>query len=162
MKKEDLTKSAVRSFIAVPAYILCLLTSGCVWFAPLPQKHEPISSRKTEDFEFVKWGQPERSAVEAKLGAPDLFSPDLHVAVYPVEKIERPKVKLLFCLIPVGWFNDYPGYKIACIEFDDHDRVRRFEFVTQYLELSRSDLEFYAKDWIATRDKKQPATPIPK
>ena len=158
MKKDDLTKSAVRSFIAVPAFILCLLTSGCVWFAPLPQKHLPISSRKSEDYEFVKWGHPERSAVEAKLGTPDLFCPDLHVDVYRVEKIERPKVKLLFCLIPVGWFNDYPGIQTAYIQFDERDRVQRFGFVVQYGEYLRHD----AENWVASSDGKQPTTPRPK
>lgn len=137
---------------------VCILATGCVYFAPLPTKHLPISSRSADDFEFVKSGQPTRSEVEAKLGVPDLFCSDLHVAVYPVEKLDRRKLRLLFCLIPIGWFTDYPGYQIACIEFDQQERARRFGFITEYSGysgLSGHDLRYAAEDWIETRDGKK-------
>ena len=102
--------------------VVCLLSlvgSGCVWYAPLPTNHQPVSSRKTEDFVFLKWSQPLRSDVEAKLGGPDLFCSDLNVDVYAVQTNQRPKIQLLFCVIPVGFFYDYPGYESAFIKFDN-------------------------------------------
>jgi hypothetical protein len=148
---------AFRTSTGVLAIVVCLLTAGCVWFAPLHTSHEPISSIKVADFEFVKAGQPTRSDAEAKLGAPEIYCEDLRVAVYPLEKLRRHKVKLLFFLIPVGWFEDYPGFEVACIEFDEHDRAQRYGTYTGYLGLSSGDLRFYAKEWMETRDGKKPA-----
>lgn len=142
-------------FLAAFSCAVCMFMTGCVWFAPLPTKHEPISSRSAADFEFIS-GHPTRSEVEAKLGRPDLFNSDLHVAIYTVEKLDRRKVKLLFFLIPVGWFTDYPGYQIACIEFDAQGRARRFGFTTIYSGFNGPDLRYEAEDWIKTRDGKKP------
>jgi hypothetical protein len=164
MEKEGINNSAVRKrttflktfFISASSGALCLFASGCVWFAPLPQKHLPLSSRKIEDFEIVKYGQPTRSEVEAKLGVPDVFCEDLHVSVYAFEKIERPKVKLLFFFIPVGWFHDYTGYRIGFIEFDNHDKVYRSGLETEYGGTFADSLKYDAKNWIADKEKAQP------
>lgn len=143
---------AFRTIIYLSATVVCLLTAGCVWYAPLHTSREPISSIKAADFEFVKAGQPSRSDTEAKLGAPQMYCDDLRVAVYPLEKLRRHKIQLLFFLIPVGWFEDYPGFEVACIEFDEHDRARRYGTYTGYLGLSSGDLRFYAKEWMEARD----------
>ena len=90
------------------------------------------------------------------MGKPDLFCDDLRIAVYPVEELERRKLVLLFFFIPIRSFTDYPGYQIACIEFDERERVRRYGTTTGYLGLSSGDLRFYAKEWIQTRDVKKP------
>ncbi len=147
----------LRGSMGVLATVVCLLATGCVWFAPLHTTHQPISSVKAADFEFVKMGHPSRSEVEATLGAPALYCDDLRVAVYPLEKLRRHKVKLLFFLIPVGWFEAYPGFEIACVEFDEHDSARRYGTTIGYLGLSSGDLRFYAKRWVETRDGKKPA-----
>ena len=119
---------------------------------PLPTLRQPMYSRSTNDFTFVLSGQTSRSEVEAKLGAPDLFCADLHVDVYTVNKVRRRKAQLLFFIIPVGWFWDYPGFDFDCIEFDDKERVHRYGMVTFYTgnieKPSRSDLQYAAKMWI--------------
>jgi hypothetical protein len=142
---------AFRTSIGVLASAVCLLATGCVWFAPLHTSHQPISSLKVADFEFVKTGYPSRSEVEAKLGVPGVYCEDLRVAAYPLEKLVRHKVKLLFFLIPVGWFEDYPGFEIACVEFDEHDRARRYGTVIDYLGVSTNDLRYAAKTWTSGR-----------
>jgi len=138
--------------------LLCLLGSGCVWYAPLPTKHQSVSSRKTEDFEFLKWSQSLRNDVEAKLGAPDLFCSDLNVDVYAVQTNQRPKIQLLFCVIPVGFFYDYPGYESAFIKFDNSNRVERFGMETEYYwTFNTNSLRKAAEDWLAPKQGKQPA-----
>ena len=148
-------KHPIRKTVFLATCALFLFATGCAYYAPLPTKHHPISSRTAADFEFVKSAQPARSEVEAKLGTPDLFCSDLHIAVYPVEKLERRKLVLLFFFIPIRSFTDYPGFQIACIEFDEQDRARRCGFITQYLGLSDGDLQYAAKKWVETRDGKK-------
>ncbi len=147
-------------FLALLSCALCLFATGCAYYAPLPTKHYPISSRSTTDFDFVKSAQPPRSEVEAKLGKPDLFCEDLQIAVYPIEKLERHKLVLLFFIIPIRSFADYPGFQIACIEFDAQGRARRLGFTKQYTgygvrRLSDQDLRYAAEEWVKTRDGKK-------
>jgi hypothetical protein len=133
---------------------LCLVGAGCV-FCPVSTSRQPISSRKTSDFEFVKSGQPSRSEVETKLGKPDGYFPQLRVSVYPVNTVIRRKLWLFLGIVPVHYFRDYDGFETACIEFDEQDRAQRCGLTTQYLGLSSSALEFGAKKWLATKDEER-------
>jgi hypothetical protein len=141
------TSNLKRFFAVVPACLLCLLSSGC-YYALMPAKHEPIASRKTEDFEFVKWGHPVRSEVEAKLGPPDMFSPNLNVSAYCVEKVPRPRVQLFLFILPYGYFYDYPEYTTAYIKFDSSNRVERYGLMTDCVGPEASGLEYGAKEWL--------------
>ena len=144
-------------FPVILTCLFCLLASGCVWYAPLPVKHQSVSARKTEDFEFLKRGRPLRSDVEAKLGAPDLFCSDLNVDVYAVQTNQRPKLQLLFFIIPVGFFYDYPGFETAYIKFDDSNRVERYGLETNYYwKFDTYSLRRGAEEWLTNN----PAHPV--
>ena len=131
---------------------LCLVGAGCV-FCPVSTSRQPISSRKTSDFEFVKSGQPSRSEVETKLGRADEYFPELRVSVYPVNTVIRRKLWLFLGIVPVHYFRDYDAFDIACIEFDEQDRARRCAVITGCYGLYTSGLHYAAKDWLATRDQ---------
>lgn len=144
-------------FVSVLSCAFCLLAMGC-YRAPLPDKREPISSRKLDDFDFVKVKRPSRSEVEMKLGAPDAFFPDLRVSAYPVNTVIRHKLTLAFFIIPVRRFRDYDLYDVALIEFDECDITRRYG-VVDASETDSDMLEYEAKLWLRTRDEANSGQP---
>lgn len=130
---------------------LCLVGAGC--YSPVVSiSRQPISSRSTNDFEFVRLAHPTKSEVERRLGKPDGYFPDLRVAAYSINTVIRRRLTLFLFILPVGGFRDYDLYDIACIEFDEHDNARRCEVI---LRGSRY-LRFEAKEWVKSTDNVKP------
>ena len=151
---------SVRVFIAIfkigSLASLCMLGVGC--YSPVvATSRQPISSRSTNDFEFVRLANPSKSDVDRRLGNPDEYFPDLRVAVYPINTVIRRRLTLFLFILPVGGFRDYDFYDIACIEFDEHDNARRCDVILRGSYSLKSQILYWAaKDWLENRDKEKP------
>jgi len=118
---------------------------GCA-IVPLPSSRHPIDSRKIADFKFVRKSQPTRDEVIAKLGPPDAYLADLHVACYRINTVTRRKLFLLLFVIPTGVIREQ-GYDLALVQFDENDRVKRYGLVLQY---SYENYQSVARQWVAS------------
>jgi len=123
---------------------------GCA-IVPLPSSHKSINSRKTADFKFVKKSEPTREEVIAKLGQPDAYLEDLHVACYQVNAVTRRALWIMFLIPSVDRYMDH--YDLALIQFDQTDHVQRYGFVQQPRYQSYS---VTAKKWLGIEEKPAP------
>ena len=104
-----------------------LVWPGCAWPA-LPAKRTPLSSLRTADFKYAPGAattRPSRAEIEAKLGAPDEYFEDLHVAAYRLNEVKRKRLWLLFFVLPVNVTQDTPQLEVGLIEYNDAGQVRR-------------------------------------
>jgi hypothetical protein len=147
------TVSLESNSFAIFLLLLYLFCAGCV-YAPLWSSRRPISSPAT--FGFIQSEQSNRHEVEARLGAPVAYFPELRVSVYPVKKVVRHKLVLFLGFIPIWVFRDYDGYEIVCIQYDGQDRLERWGFVTEYLGLQKSALELSVKKWLGKENRNRP------
>jgi hypothetical protein len=139
--------------LAAAAFIIW---PGCV-SAPLPSSRRPLSAFKPVDFKFAKNAHPTRDEIIAKVGEPDQYFSDLHVACYRLNRLTRERIVLLFALLPVGGYRDNDRLEVAMIEYDAQDRVKRIEVKavgeSAYLLGATSpviDLHHYAQQWLNT------------
>ena len=116
---------------------------GCA-LLPLPSKRTPIASRTTEQFKIKKSEHLTRAEVFARLGQPDQYYPDLRVACYRVNDVQKRKLFLLLFVIPINVWKE-SAYDIGFVEFDEQDRVRRADIKTEY---ASEQLEIVAREWV--------------
>jgi hypothetical protein len=152
------TKSAWLAVGALAAAAF-IIWPGCV-SAPLPSSRHPLSAFKPVDFKFAKNAHPTRGEIVAKVGEPDQYFPDLHVACYRLNRLTRGRLILLFGLLPVGGFKDNDRLEVAMIEYDAQDRAKRIKVKavgeSAYLFAETSsviNLRHYAKEWLTTPPK---------
>jgi hypothetical protein len=96
---------------------------GCA-FLPLPSKTTPIGSRTKAQFKMKRLQPLTRAEIVAQLGRPDDYLPDIRVACYRVNNIDRRKVILLLLIIPMG-VEHYRWGDLAFIQYDAQGRVLR-------------------------------------
>lgn len=136
-----------------------LVWPGCAWPA-LPAKRTPLSSLRTADFKYAPGAtnpQPSRPEIEAKLGAPDEYFEDLHVAAYRLNEVKRNRLCLLFFVLPVGTMPDPDQLELGLIEYHDAGQVRRMtvrRFVTRdhKMGLSGNSIRSEAARWLQEPD----------
>jgi hypothetical protein len=149
---------AIKAFFVGGA--LCaaalILWPGCAT-PPLPSSRKPIALRKTADFKFLKSGKASRDEMTAKLGAPDAYFDDLHVACYRVNEVTKRNLYLCLFVIPVYVERNPGALDIALIEFDDHNYARRLSIRTGFFGNTNSTegLLEAARDWLAAAHPKQ-------
>ncbi len=107
--------------------VALLVWPGCAWPA-LPAWRTPLSNLRTADFKYapiVGQTRPTRTEIEAKLGAPDEFYPDLRVAAYRLNEVRRKRLWLLFFVLPVAVTPEPGDIEIGLAEYDDAGQLRR-------------------------------------
>jgi hypothetical protein len=123
---------------------------GCVYI-PLPARHQPVRPWTNSDVKAANKAKLSRDEVVAKLGSPDAYLSDLHIACYRVNTISKRDLVLFLLVIPLGTEDSYPGaFDLALIEFDETDHVKGYEFVRQD---GGQSYEQAAKSWLALRAK---------
>ena len=129
---------------------------GCAYL-PLPARHDPVhdsvSFRTTAEFKSAKKSKLSREEMIAKLGQPDAYLSDLHIACYHVNTITKRNLVLFLLMIPLG--TDYGGgggaqFDLALLQFDQTDHVTRYKLVQQGYGES---YEHAAKKWLGLVDK---------
>lgn len=118
---------------------------GCI-LTPLPSSRHPLSSLKSADFSQRKNTMPTRNEIDGKLGKPDEYFPDLHVACYKLNRLSRHKVLLLFGVLPVSMQRDLDRLEVGLIHFDDQGRALRMETV---IVSGYDSLHYSAQKWLA-------------
>ena len=131
-----------KAFLAAGA--LCaacfIVWPGCAT-PQLPTSRTPLSSLNRADFSFEKNPQPTQDDVLAKIGPPDDYFPDLHVACYKLNQVKRRRLVLMFFVLPIAWPKDSDGLEVAMIQYDDHDRAQRIEIkTTSYYTANRDTM----------------------
>jgi hypothetical protein len=107
--------------------------------------------RKTSDIKAVNKSKLSRDEVVAKLGPPDAYLSDLHIACYRVNTVTKRDFVLFLLVIPLGTEDSYPGqFDLALIEFDQTDHAKGYEFVRQD---GGQSYEQAAKSWLDLRAK---------
>lgn len=130
--------------VAVVLFTVGLMVwPGCA-FLPLPSKRTPIASRTTAPFKIRQPQQFTRAEVVARLGPPDEYFPDMRVACYRVNDVEKRKLFLLLFVIPINVMKE-KAYDIGFVEFDEQDRVRRAGIKTYS---AGQKLQIAAQDWV--------------
>ena len=108
-------------------------------------------SRTTSDIKAVNKAKLSREDVVARLGSPDAYLSDLHIACYRVNTVTKRDLVLFLLVIPLGTEDGYPGqFDLALIEFDQTDHVKGYEFVRQD---SGQSYEQAAQSWLTLRAK---------
>lgn len=97
---------------------------GCA-IVPLPSKRVPISAVTTKQVKKLDGLSFTRDEIELDLGRPTEFYPEFNVACYSLNRLDRSRLMLLLCVLPVGWFPDKSGVEVALIQYDEKGRVVR-------------------------------------
>ena len=127
MRSKSTLVFVLLSAIWVAANIVWM---GCIYI-PLPAKHEPFMSRTKSEIKTANRSKLSRDEVTAKLGTPDAYLPDLHVACYRINSINK-RALMLLLIIPLGTESrGLEGYDLAMLEFDPTDHVKAYVFVRQ-------------------------------
>jgi hypothetical protein len=139
-----------KAFLA--AGVLCaacfVVWPGCAT-PPLPASRTPLSALKRADFSFEKDAHPSQDDVLTKIGPPDDYFPDLHVACYKLNQVKRRRLVLMFFVLPIAWPKDPDGLEVAMIQYDDHDRVQRTEIrILSYYPANHNAMHNTAKYWL--------------
>lgn len=104
-----------------------ILWPGCAT-PPLPATRTPLSRVRPADFRYEPGStlsRPSRTDVEVKLGQPDEYFEDLHVAAYRLNQVKRKRLWLLFFVLPVGTSSDPDQIEVGLVEYNDTSLVRR-------------------------------------
>jgi hypothetical protein len=121
---------------SVPHFLLVLgvlavagliIWPGCAT-PPLPATRTPLSRLRPADFKYEPGStqpRPSRLELEARLGQPDEYFEDLHVAAYRLNQVKRKRLWLLFFVLPVGTSSDPDQIEVGFVEYNDTGLVRR-------------------------------------
>lgn len=112
---------------------------------PLPSKRTPISTITSPQVKKLKGRDLTRDEIEQELGKPDEYFADVRVACYPLNQLNRTRLVLLLCVLPVFGYPDRPGGEVAMIQYDEQGRVTRVGIRKQF-PYSRS-FRRSALDW---------------
>lgn len=139
---------ALLSAVWITANIAWL---GCA-IVPLPARHDPVMSRTTAEFKSAKKSNLSREEVMAKVGRPDAYLSDLHIACYRVNYINKRGLVLFLLLIPLGTQGETESGKfdLALIEFDQTDHISRYKLVGQD---NGESYDHAAKQWLGLLNK---------
>jgi len=125
---------------------------GC---ASIPYKtiRKPFNGRTTQDFDFLKAGKLTRAEMIRKLGEPDGYYPELKVACYRINEVERRRLFLAFFILPMGIERETNGADLALVQFDEDDRAQRFAISWVRQVIGLNDLQLEATAWAASAKK---------
>ena len=104
---------------------------GCAT-APLPSKRVPISSVTAKQVKGLGRFERTRDEIERELGKPTEFYPDVRVACYSMNRLDRSRIVLFLCLSPVDWYPDKSGAEVAMIRYDEQGKILRAVIWKQY------------------------------
>ena len=138
-----------KAFLA--AGTLCaacfIVWPGCAT-PQLPASRTPLSALKRADFTFDKDAHPTQDDVLTKIGPPDDYFADLHVACYKLNQVKRRRLVLMFFVLPVAWPKD-GGLEVAFVQYDDLDRAQRIEIkIISNHSADHNGLHNAAKYWL--------------
>ena len=120
-----------------------IIWPGCAW-PPLPSTHHPVSFLKPADFSFKKNTHPPRAEILAKLGQPDGYYAENGVAYYKLDRLTRNRVMLLFFILPINTYPDSDRFKVAFLQFDEHDHLQKAELK---IVTATTNFRYEASQW---------------
>lgn len=125
---------------------------GC---ASIPYKtiRKPFNGRTTQDFDFLKAGKLTRAEMIRKLGEPDGYYPELKVACYRINEVERRRLFLAFFILPMGTERETAGADVAFVQFDEDDRAQRVAVDWARRADRLNGLQLEAATWAASKKK---------
>lgn len=104
---------------------------GCATM-PLPSKRVPISDVTTKQVKRIDHLGLTKDEVEREIGKPTEFYPDVQVACYSMNRLDRSRVVLFLFLIPIDWYPEKSGAEVAMIQYDGRGRMLRAVVRKQY------------------------------
>lgn len=97
---------------------------GCA-IVPLPSKRTPIASISKSQVRNLKARDLSQETVEHELGKPDEYIENVRVACYRLNELNRSRVMLFLCVLPVFVYPDTPGTEVAFVQYDSNGTVAR-------------------------------------
>lgn len=119
--KRPLVTFALGAFLLSAGYFVW---PGCA-IVPLPSKRTPIASISKSQVRNLKSRDLTRDAVEHELGKPDEYIESVRVACYRLNELNRSRVILFLCVLPVFVYPDSPGNEVAFVQYDSDGTVAR-------------------------------------
>jgi len=141
--------------VIIPLLFCTLLSqTGCI-LLPIPtQEHKVLSGTPVteEQLAFLVRNVTTKTEVTVRLGSPDVIWEDAHLFTY--NWVVRQGI--LVWAVGAGYsgaagISDIPKHYMLLIQFDDQDRVQRFESAVRPSYKSYGD---FLKEWIDDSDKK--------
>ncbi len=127
---------------------------GCA-IVPLPSKRTPIASISKSQVRNLKSRDLTRETVEHELGKPDEYIESVSVACYRINELNRSRVMLFLCVLPVFVYADRPGTEVAFVQYDSNGKVARVA-IRKLFPASRS-FRGDVNDWLGvSREGVQP------
>lgn len=136
-------------------FVVCALISqaGCVWL-PIPTAERKVLAGKPvaeEQLAFIVPNTTTRSEVVARLGNPDVIWEDARLFAYNWEMRQGILVWAVGAYYSgAAGVADIPRHYMLLIQFDDQDRVQRFERAVRPARETYGD---FLKEWIRNSDK---------
>lgn len=154
-KSHALEGPGVRVRKLVPLlFCVLILQSGCI-FLPIPVEERKVLAGKPvteEQLAFLTAGATTKNEVMTRLGTPDVIWEEARLFAYNWEMRQG------ILLWAVGAYysgaagmSDIPKHYVLIIQFDDQDRVRRFDRAVRSPYKSYGD---FLKDWVSASDRK--------
>ena len=149
--KRPLVTFALGAFLLSAGYFVW---PGCA-IVPLPSKRTPIASISKSQVRNLKSRDLTRDAVEHELGKPDEYIESVSVACYRINELNRSRVMLFLCVLPVFVYADRPGTEVAFVQYDSNGKVARVA-IRKLFPASRS-FRGDVNDWLGvSREGVQP------
>ncbi len=127
--KLNRSSRAKHPLVAFTLSVFLLSAGYFVWpgcaIVPLPSKRTSIASISKSQMRNLKSRDLTREAVEHELGKPDEYIESVSVACYRLNELNRSRVILFLCVLPVFVYPDSPGNEVAFVQYDSNGRVAR-------------------------------------
>jgi len=147
--KLNRSSRAKNPLVAFTLSVFLLSAGYFVWpgcaIVPLPSKRTPIARISKSQMRNLKSRDLTREAVEHELGKPDEYIESVSVACYRLNELNRSRVMLFLCVLPVFVYADWPGTEVAFVRYDSDRKVARVAIRKQFpsRQTFRDDVEVW-------------------